>query len=76
MILGVTTGASVQTSIQGDLAFAGMSAADTVENDANDDFIWSPNATTTSSATHADWTNGYQVIGLSASAMDTAVLEN
>jgi hypothetical protein len=73
---------SVQTTILGDAAYPSlatlMGAAATVAADpnGNDDFVWSPNATTTSAATVVDWTNGFQVIGLPASQMDTSVLEN
>jgi hypothetical protein len=77
-VSGATTGASVQTQIQGDAAYpslAGfMSTVAGIEADANDDFIWSPNATGTSVTASFDWTNGYGVVGLPASNMSAEVL--
>lgn len=75
-----TTGTSqITTKIVGDSAFPTptatlMSTADTIEGLANDNFIWSPNATTTSQTTHADWTNGYGVLGLPATYTDAVTL--
>jgi len=40
-----------------------------VDGQTNNNFIWSPNATTTSETTHADWTNGYFVSGLPSSGL-------
>ena len=70
---------SVSTQIQGDSAYQSlattfMNTGLNAEVDANDDFIWSPNATTTSLTTHVDWTNGYGVSGLSGSNMTASVL--
>jgi hypothetical protein len=45
-----------------------------INEDVNDDFIWSPNATTTSGLTANDWTNGYGVSGLPSSNMTSEVL--
>ncbi len=77
-VSGATTGASVQTQVEGDVAYPSLSTlmaqAASVDADANDDFIWSPNATTTSSLTHADWTNGYGLVGLPGSNMSPEVL--
>ena len=56
--------------VGGDEAYPSNSArlvdiATTIDSDTYDNFIWSPYATTTSSATtHYDWTNGYKVTGL------------
>ena len=36
----------------------------TVNAQANNNFVWSPNATTTSGVTDIDWTNGYLISGL------------
>ncbi|MDO8552954.1 MAG: peptidoglycan-binding domain-containing protein [bacterium] len=57
---GVTTGSSITTTLLGDSSYSTLAATSSVT--AN--FVWSPNATTTSNATHADWTSGYSVIGL------------
>lgn len=66
-----TNGSSgyVTTKIGGDAAYpvaiaSLMGTASGVDGDANDNFIWSPNATTTSASTHVDWTNGYLIPGL------------
>ena len=73
-LTGSITSGSITTTLQGDAAYPSLSgfmaqAAD-IDDDTNDDFIWSPNATTTSLTTHADWTNGYYVPGLSSDNMD------
>ena len=57
---GLTTGSSITTTLLGDSAYSTLAATSSLS--AN--FVWSPNATTTSNATHADWTSGYSVIGL------------
>ncbi|MEI6346247.1 MAG: peptidoglycan-binding protein [bacterium] len=72
-ITGLTTGSSVTTSLLGDSAYPSlatlMAQASGVESDTNDNFIWSPNATTTSALAHSDWTNGYNVPGLPSSGI-------
>ncbi|MBL7045760.1 MAG: hypothetical protein ISR99_01900 [Parcubacteria group bacterium] len=80
-VAGAASGASVSTQLEGDAAYAGgntmntlMSSlhSDTVAalvNDTNNDFIWSPNSTTTAGQDDNDWTNGYGLIGLPASNM-------
>ncbi len=78
-VAGATTGASVQTQLQGDAAYPSfastfMGSQSTVDADTNDDFIWSPNATTTSGGWANDWTNGYGVVGLPAANMSAEVL--
>lgn len=77
-VSGATTGASVQTQIQGDGSYPSLSGfmgnGLTINNDSNNDFIWSPNATTTSVYASNDWTNGYGVVGLPASNMSAEVL--
>ncbi|MCR4283754.1 MAG: peptidoglycan-binding protein [Parcubacteria group bacterium] len=73
-------GASVSTQLQGDAAYpqllSYMGDVTLVDDDAgsNDDFIWSPNATTTSANAHADWINGYNVIGLPGANLTAEVL--
>lgn len=45
------------------------------DSDTNNDFIWSPNSTTTSiGLTDSDWTNGFQIPGLPASDMSAETL--
>ena len=79
-IAGATTGASVQTQLQGDAAYpqlaSFMGTSLQINNDAgsNNDFIWSPNATSTSVYDSNDWTNGYGLVGLPASNMSAEVL--
>ncbi len=79
-VAGATTGASVSTQLQGDAAYPALSTfmatAANVDADTggNDDFIWSPNATTSSVVTAVDWTNGYGVSGLPGTNMSAEVL--
>ena len=79
-VAGAATGASVQTSFQGDAAYPAHAAStydDTLTNidsDTNDDFIWSPNTTGTSVVGDPDWTNGFGLIGLPSSNMAAEVL--
>ena len=77
---GTSPSGFVKTKILGDTAYNVNSArlldlADTIDSDTNDDFIWSPYATTTSSATtHYDWTNGYYVTGLPSDEMEQSTI--
>jgi len=78
-LTGGPTGGSITTNLQGDAAFptglsTNLDAATGVDSDTNDDFIWSPNATTTSNLSHLDWTNGYFVPGLPSDNMDSQVV--
>ncbi len=86
-VSGATSGASISTQLQGDAAYPRLAAstfmdkAATVDNDpqgigtgTNDDFLWSPNSTTTSEVGHQDWTNGYGVSGLPGTNMTAEVL--
>lgn len=54
---------AISATVLGDSAFDGMKAAASVSGN----FIWSPNATSVSTAATTDWTNGYGVPGLSSS---------
>ncbi len=74
-----STGTSqVSTRISGDADYHGASTlvetASNVDADADDDFIWSPNATGSSAAGTADWTNGYQVSGLTSTGSDLVTI--
>lgn len=80
---GGPTGGSVTTNLQGDANypinggsyFMSNAASTTAFTNANgNDFIWSPNATTTSDVTHLDWTNGHFVPGLPSDNMDSQVI--
>lgn len=74
-VSGASTGDSVQTDLEGDAAYptSGMGIATAVDSDTNNDFIWSPEATTTATTT-ADWTNGYGVNGLPGTNLSLEVL--
>jgi len=77
-VASATTGASVQTSLQGDAAYPALAGNDdtltNIDADTNDDFIWSPNTTGTSVVGDADWTNGFGLLGLPSSNMASEVL--
>jgi hypothetical protein len=75
-VSGAATGASVQTTLQGDAAYptGGVTNATTVQADTNNDFIWSPNTTTASTPNTVDWSNGYGVTGLPGTYMSAEVL--
>jgi hypothetical protein len=64
---GVTTGASVVTTLTGDSTAQAITQAATATTSHS--FAWSGNSTTTSSFFHADWTNGFSLDGLPASGL-------
>ena len=70
--VAVTGDGSVTTTLLGDAAFPSLAAstfdgtAATIDGDSNDDFIWSPNTDGSSAVGDADWTNGFNVTGLSS----------
>ncbi len=74
-VTGTATTYSVTTTLEGDSAFPAlvgtkfMDDVDLLDADANDDFLWSPNATTSSLVTHEDWTNGYALPGFPANGL-------
>jgi hypothetical protein len=53
------------TTLNGDTTFSGMLAATSVSGN----FVWSPNATTTTAVSVTDWTNGAGISGLPASGL-------
>ena len=68
-LTGAGTTYSVTTQLLGDSAHISASGnmgvvSSIYSSESQNDFFWSPNATTTSSRTHVDWTNGYGVPGL------------
>ena len=67
-VAGSIAGANVATTLLGDAAFAGMSSVATLTG-ASKNFIWSPNATTTSVTTVTDWTDGAALVGLPSSGL-------
>lgn len=67
-VAGVTTGSSVTTTLLGDAATTAVANSATVVA-VPSNLVWSPNATTTSAAAHADWVNGYGVSGLPSSGL-------
>lgn len=84
------TSATVVTNIQGDSAYPLLyenttsgtptyliqlaSSTNAVAFGTHDDFIWSPNSTTTNDTDENAWTNGYYVPGLGADYMDSVTL--
>lgn len=72
------SGDSISTQLQGDAAYPSlatwMTDATTADDDDNDDFIWSPNSTTTAAPANLDFTNGYNVSGLPSANMTAQVL--
>ncbi|OGG47481.1 hypothetical protein A2761_00335 [Candidatus Kaiserbacteria bacterium RIFCSPHIGHO2_01_FULL_51_33] len=86
-VTGSATGASVSFQLEGDstfptvfgntnLRFVGFASdAGAINTDAHNDFIWSPNSTTSAGlGTEEDWTNGYGVLGLPGSNMTAETL--
>jgi hypothetical protein len=65
-VAGIGTSYNAATTLLGDATFAGMSATTTL---AANNFIWSPNATTTSVTTVTDWTDGAAIVGLPSSGL-------
>ena len=74
---------TLTVQLDGDAAFPAraippntvMHNATTTDADTNDDFIWSPNSTTTSNArADLDFTNGYGLVGLPSTNMDAETL--
>ena len=75
-IASATTGDTITVSLAGDAAYFArtsarfMETANTVNaQSANNDFIWSPNTTSTPT-TSVDWTNGYELPGLPSTNME------
>ena len=74
-----TFSGSVTTRLGGDATYPTlatlMGARASVDGNANgDNIVWSPNATTTSSATHVDWTNGFNISGLPSDGSEVVTL--
>ena len=71
----VTVGDSVSVALLGDSSFASNTnlvsrqTANTVNEATHNDFIWSPNTTTTAATSTTDWLSGYQVPGLPTTEM-------
>lgn len=65
-VAGVTTGSSVVTTLLGDSTGTGVSATSSL---SSDNFIWSPNATTTVGVNANDFTNGAGITGLPSSGI-------
>jgi hypothetical protein len=77
-VSGSASGASISTQLEGDTGYPSLSTlmtpAQTVDNDGNDDFLWSPNSTTTAAYNDDDWTNGFGLIGLPSSNMTAEIV--
>ena len=72
---------SISTKVSGDSAYPALATtvrlagAAVIDLDGNDDFIWSPNSTSTTPAfANNDWTNGFGVAGLSSGGTDSTIL--
>ncbi|MBI2989780.1 MAG: hypothetical protein HYY51_01135 [Candidatus Magasanikbacteria bacterium] len=70
-VTGVASGASISTRLGGDAATWVenanlMSAANTVDSDVHDDFIWSDRSAGAHATTTNDWVNGFLVSGLNS----------
>lgn len=74
----VSSNDSITTTLRGDQEYPVladlMDSATAIDGDTNDDFIWSPQATTTPAIATNDWTNGFGVIGLPAINMTATSL--
>jgi len=80
-VTGSGTAYSVNTTLVGDSVYTagftpsysaggtGLMATSSTHVLSSNSFVWSPNSTTTSLATHVDWTNGYGVLGLPTSGL-------
>jgi hypothetical protein len=80
-VAGLSSSGTVITDLEGDSAYPSLSGlmgvttfGTGVDADANNDFIWSPNATGTSGVATNDWTNGFGLVGLPATNMAPEVL--
>ncbi|MCW9054864.1 MAG: peptidoglycan-binding protein [Candidatus Pacebacteria bacterium] len=73
-----TFSGSVTTRLGGDSTYPSLStlmgAQASVDGTSPDNFVWSPNATTTSAAGHVDWTNGYFISGLPSDGSEVVTL--
>jgi hypothetical protein len=78
-VAGASSGDSVTTRVAGDAAHISvggtlMDAADDVDSDSHDDFIWSDKSQGAHTYQTDDWTNGYLVPGLSSTYSTSEVL--
>jgi len=70
----------IKTYIQGDTAFPVlygeqiMASTTPLDLETDDDFIWSPFASSTIGINAIDWTNGYKVVGLPAAGMEAETI--
>jgi hypothetical protein len=58
------TSYNISTTLKGDSTDLAPIMSTAASLQSGNDFIWSPNSTTTSATTNVDWTNGYGVVGL------------
>mgnify|MGYP001569955255 CR=1 FL=1 len=66
-VAGSTSTYNVATTLLGDTAYPTGGMSNSSVSGAN--LVWSPNATTTASATDNDWTNGFGLQGLPSSGV-------
>ena len=60
----------VKTKLAGDASYPALGALMGVYATGLGNFVWSPNATTTSGTGHVDWTNGFNLPGLPSDYTD------
>ena len=72
-VSGVIAGSSITTTLLGNSTYPILSTlmgtSTGITANGGNTLVWSPNATTTSTAGHVDWTNGYGVAGLPSSGL-------
>ncbi len=76
-VSGAGSGDSASVSLQGDSAYYASGytgTATAIDADTNNNFIWSPDTTTTSIPSTADWLNGYRLPGLPSTGLSTQTL--
>lgn len=76
-VSGAGSGDSASISLQGDSAYYAsgyIGTATAIDADTNDNFIWSPDTTTSSVPSTTDWLNGYRLPGLPSTGLSSQTL--
>lgn len=80
-VASATAGDAITVNLLGDAAYFTLTSNRFVEPagtvDAittNNDFVWSPNTTSTSATTTNDWTNGFRLPGLGSTNMESQII--
>lgn len=77
-----TFSGSITSRISGDSVYPAsaltsgymMATSTAVDDHTDDNFIWSPNSTTTATANDVDWTNGFNIPGLPSGGSDSVTI--